>query len=188
MKRKIAIGSSIILLFSICILFMMKNNKFISKNTYLLSYFEYKDNSLTENIYLKNTRTIGIIDGPIDETHSEFSGITIQKKEFVKNSKIEDIRHGTSVAGLIIAKKNNKGICGMLSNVNIINAIVLENSKADQSKIADAINYCVNKKVDVINISIELYRFDKVLLQAIDYAEKNNIAIFMANGNGGWRK
>ena len=98
------------------------------------------------------------------------------------------MRHGTSVAGLMIAQENNKGICGLLPNVNIVNAVVLQNSKAEQKKIAEAINYCVDEKVDVINISIELYRFDDILLQAIQYAEKNNVNIFMANGNGGWRK
>lgn len=188
MKKGIGIGCLVLLLCFIGMYFVMNNEKLISKNTYLLSYFEYKDSTLKNNYYLDKKQTVGIIDGPIDVTHSEFDGVTINKKEFVSDSTEEDMRHGTSVAGLMIAQENNKGICGLLPNVNIVNAVVLQNSKAEQKKIAEAINYCVDEKVDVINISIELYRFDDILLQAIQYAEKNNVNIFMANGNGGWRK
>ena len=72
--------------------FVMNNEKLISKNTYLLSYFEYKDSTLKNNYYLDKKQTVGIIDGLIDVTHSEFDGVTINKKEFVSDSTEEDMR------------------------------------------------------------------------------------------------
>lgn len=173
---------------SATIFFLIKSPSFIGKNLYLLDHFQFSDPMLSSKDKADKHIKIGIIDGAIYKKHPELNRIKIKQKFFVDQYTEDDISHATSIAGIICAKNNNFGIRGILKDVNIVNAVVLSHSKVEQNDLANAIRYCADESVDAINISIELYNFSEELLSALEYANQRGITVFMANGNGGWRK
>ncbi|WP_372653093.1 S8 family peptidase [Halobacteriovorax sp.] len=108
---------------------------------------------------------------------------------------VDDIGHGTHVAGIIAAVENNGiGIKGVASkNVQIMPLKILNSKvksfvyekKVITNIIADAIAYAVSNGASVINLSLgwpELIHTRKVRY-AIDTAIKRNVAIIVAAGN-----
>lgn len=189
MSRKI--WTSLILVILCLIFFIVKEIRspdFIGDNLFLLNHFQFSDSVLPVNDKPTNHVRIGIIDGAVNKKHSELKNVSIKQKFFVEQYSDDDVTHATSIAGLTCARDNNLGIRGILQDVEIINAVVLSNSVVDQENLAKAIRYCADESVDAMNISIELYNFSEELISALRYAEQREIKIFMANGNGGWRK
>ena len=63
--------------------------------------------------------------------------------------------HGTSVAGIIAAKDNQEGITGINSNVELYSARVLDSKNiAPINRVVQAIDWAVEKKVNIINLSL----------------------------------
>ena len=100
-----------------------------------------------------------------------------------------NLTHGTHVAGIIAAQRNNdKGIEGIADNV-LIMPIVASTAGGDErdKDVANAIRYAVDNGAKVINISFsKLYSTDKKMIDAaIRYAEKKDVLIIHAAGNDG---
>ena len=100
-----------------------------------------------------------------------------------------DLSHGTHVAGIIGAKRDNgKGIDGIADNVIIIPIIATTGGGDERDKdIANAIHYAVNNGAQVINMSFsKKFSPDKELVdRAIQYAEQKHVLIIHAAGNDG---
>jgi|WetSurMetagenome_2_1015567.scaffolds.fasta_scaffold02843_5 subtilisin family serine protease len=96
--------------------------------------------------------------------------------------------HGTCVAGIIAAVRNNGiGVDGIASSVKIMALRVVPNGDERDKDVALAIRYAVDNGADIINMS-----FDKkvspqraLVNDAIKYAEENNVLIVHAAGNYG---
>lgn len=94
--------------------------------------------------------------------------------------------HGTSVAGIIAAKENDKGITGVNENVELYSAKVLDgNNRAPISRVIEAINWAIEKKVNIINLSLGTSCYSEALHSAIKRATDKGILIVCAAGNGG---
>ena len=91
--------------------------------------------------------------------------------------------HGTHVAGIIAAQKNDqKNGCGVNPGCKILPIKVLQDDLTSNTAVASAIHYAVNMGVKVINCSFGL--FDSQLLKdAIVYAQDNGVVIVAAAGN-----
>ncbi len=94
--------------------------------------------------------------------------------------------HGTFVAGLIAANRNNNiGINGIAENVKIMALRVVPNGDEYDKDVALAIKYAIDNGAQVINMSFgkyysdNKYMVDKVLKEAMD----KNILLFHAAGN-----
>ena len=99
-----------------------------------------------------------------------------------KNARI----HGTFVAGVIGAKRNNKiGITGILNNVELISIRIFDdygNFDSDLKYLADAIDYCDDIGVDIINLSGGYYNYNADVYNSI----KNFSGLFVCSaGNDG---
>ncbi len=107
----------------------------------------------------------------------------------------DDVGHGTHVAGLIAATRNNNvGIAGAADSrikimpLKVINSTVngfVYNGKVITDVIADAMTFAVKNGAEVINLSLgwpKLVDLAKVR-QAFDYAEQNNVIVIAASGN-----
>lgn len=83
----------------------------------------------------------------------------------------EDVyNHGTGIANIIAAKQDNDfGISGIINNVELISIRVSNGNGqfVSASVLADAIDYCNNIGVDIINLSCEGYTYSSRLLQSI---------------------
>ncbi len=95
-------------------------------------------------------------------------------------------RHGTHVAGIIAADRNNNlGIKGIASNANIMVLRAVPDGDERDKDIANAIYYAVDNGAKIINMSFgKAYSPDKVVVDAaIRYAEEKGVLIVHAAGN-----
>lgn len=94
--------------------------------------------------------------------------------------------HGNSVAGLIAAKDNGKGITGIYPNVAVYSIRVLDDdNNAPVSRIIKGIYYAIDQKVHIINMSFGTPEYSEALKQAVDDANKAGILVVAAAGNTG---
>ncbi|NNK82282.1 MAG: S8 family serine peptidase [Flavobacteriaceae bacterium] len=116
----------------------------------------------------------------------DFSQVTYGDNN-VKYVKPEE-DHGTHVAGIIAAKRNNgKGINGIANNVQIMPIRVVPNGDEYDKDVYLAIKYAVDNGAKIINTSFGKYyspHSDKVR-EAIAYAGQNDVLIINAAGNEG---
>jgi uncharacterized repeat protein (TIGR02543 family) len=145
---------------------------------------------------------IAIIDTGIDTDHEEFvnriSPISYNSRtKQVGLSHVEDDNgHGTLVAGVIGANKNNSiGIAGIVQNSQllIIKANNLEDPLTEEiesksftdASIIEGIYYAANEGADVINMSLGSSSANTLMQQAINYARNLGVILVAASGNDG---
>ena len=100
-----------------------------------------------------------------------------------------EISHGTHVAGIIAAERNNgKGIDGIADHVVIMPIVASTGGGDERDKdVANAIFYAVDNGAKIINMSFsKKYSPNKERVdEAVRYAESKNVLIFHAAGNSG---
>jgi len=97
-----------------------------------------------------------------------------------------DASHGTHVAGIIAAVRNNNiGINGMTSNVKIMVLRAVPNGDEQDKDVANAIRYSVDNGATIINMSFgKGYSPDKkVVDEAVEYALSKDVLLIHAAGN-----
>ena len=131
---------------------------------------------------------VALVDSGIDD--SEDIDVK-ERKNFVPGQEgispvYEDCTgHGTAVAGIIAAKDNKTGITGVNPDVELYSARVLdENNQARVSQIIAAIDWAVEKKVDILNLSLGTAKDSEALHRAIRRAAGHDILVIAAAGNG----
>lgn len=145
---------------------------------------------------------IAIIDTGIDTDHEEFIGrisplsYNARTKEVGLSHVEDDEGHGTFVAGIIAANKDNsKGIAGIVQqgDLLIIKANNLDNLSTEEneaksfsdSNIIEGIYYAVEQGADVINMSLGGSSPNTLVRNAIDFAYSEGVIIVAASGNDG---
>lgn len=100
----------------------------------------------------------------------------------------EDIKHGTHVAGIIAAERNNnRGIDGVANNVLIMPLRAVPDGDEYDKDIALAIRYAVDNGASIINTSFgkSFSTHPEWVREAIQYADDNDVLIVNAAGNEG---
>ncbi len=94
------------------------------------------------------------------------------------------VNHGTVIAGVIAAGRNNIGLLGIAPQVKIMPLRILDDyGQGNTLVLAQAINYAVENGADVINLSLVGRAYDEVLKQAIENAYDRGVMIIAASGN-----
>lgn len=99
-----------------------------------------------------------------------------------------DAHHGTHVAGIIAAQReNNTGIIGQADNVKIMAVRAVPNGDERDKDVANAIRYAVDNGAHVINMSFgKPYSPNKSYVdEAVAYAESKGVLLVHAAGNDG---
>jgi cell wall-associated protease len=99
-----------------------------------------------------------------------------------------DASHGTHVAGIIAAQRNNgKGMNGIAANARIMTLRAVPSGDEHDKDVANAIRYAVNNGAKVINMSFgKSYSPQSELVAgAIDYALSKDVLLVHAAGNDG---
>jgi len=102
--------------------------------------------------------------------------------------KKKGIKHGTHVAGIIAAERNNgKGVNGIAKNVKIMALRAVPNGDEYDKDIALAIRYAADNGAKVINTSFGKYysTHPEWVRDAIKYAGQKDVLIVNAAGNEG---
>lgn len=104
------------------------------------------------------------------------------------NNRVDDESHGTHVAGIIAAERNNgKGANGVANNVAIMSIRAVPNGDEYDKDIALGIRYAVDNGAKVINGSFgkSFSPNAQWVYDALKYAAKKNVLFIHAAGNDG---
>lgn len=153
-----------------------------AKNVYLDRVKNSHDENDVKFAYNPDYDSTKLIEGDSPDPHNRVYGSP-------KTLLSENLSHGTHVAGIIAAKRDNQiGIDGIANNV-LIMPIVASTAVGDErdKDVANAIRYAVANGARVINISFsKVFSPEKPLVDAaIRYAEQNNVLIVHCAGNDG---
>ncbi len=99
-----------------------------------------------------------------------------------------DADHGTHVAGIIGAQRNNNiGVNGIADNVKIMAVRVVPNGDERDKDVANGIRYAVDNGAKIINMSFgKGYVYNKTAVDdAIRYAMEKDVLLVHAAGNDG---
>ena len=109
------------------------------------------------------------------------------ESDYGNNSVIgPDATHGTHVAGIIAAARNNNiGMDGVADNVQIMVLRTVPNGDERDKDVANSIRYAVDNGATVINMSFgKAYSWDKKIVDdAVKYAAKHDVLLVHAAGN-----
>jgi cell wall-associated protease len=111
-------------------------------------------------------------------------------ERYYGNNNVEgpDARHGTHVAGIIAAERNNgTGINGVANNARIMALRVVPDGDERDKDVANAIYYAVDNGAKIINMSFgKGYSPNKIEVdKAVKYARKKDVLLVHAAGNDG---
>ena len=127
--------------------------------------------------------TVAVIDSAMDSTHPALAGKVVTGYNFLNNSSNTQSRgagsdwHATAVAGRVLEGAGD-------ANVQIMPLVVANSSgSASTVDIVKAINYAVDKGVQVINMSLGGYTYTESMKQAVDRAVSKGILVVAAAGN-----
>lgn len=115
----------------------------------------------------------------------------VERKDFLGEEELHALYqdytgHGTSVASLICAKKNDDRITGIAANVDLYAARILdENNEAPVSRVIQAVRWAMEKKVNIIHMSFGTKKYSHELYRVIQEAYNQNILIIASAGNDG---
>lgn len=103
-------------------------------------------------------------------------------------NRVENESHGTHVAGIIAAERNNgKGVNGVAKNVKLMSVRAVPNGDEYDKDIALGIRYAVDNGAKIINCSFgkSFSPNAEWVYEAIKYAESKDVLIVHAAGNDG---
>lgn len=108
--------------------------------------------------YTGKNSTIAIIDTGIDLKSNQFTNRIVGSKDFTNSTNgVQDILgHGTHVAGIAAASRDNVGIEGVAYDANLLIARVSVNGSMLESSIQSALNWASANNATVANLSAEL--------------------------------
>ena len=94
--------------------------------------------------------------------------------------------HGSAAAGVIYARVSGFGMIGIASDADVYSVKVLDkDNKAMVSSVIQAIEWCIQNDMDIINMSFGMDESSAALKYAIDRAEEAGILMIAATGNTG---
>lgn len=134
--------------------------------------------------------TVAVIDTGVDLDHTDLDANVVTGTDIYNNDSDpnDDNGHGTHVAGIIAAEKNNDaGIVGVAPSAKIMPIKVLGNDGAgDYTDIVGGIDYAVDHGANIINLSLGAMNTGAVLKDmqdSIDAAETAGVIVVAAAGN-----
>lgn len=130
---------------------------------------------------------IGIIDSGCDTTHPLLRHVT-QGRDFTASgtdtSWSQDlVSHGTHCAGIINAAATEQGVVGCAPAAELHVFKVLPEGRV--SDLLAALDECIERELDLINISVVCDGFSELVSQKLQEARQKGIACIVAAGNSG---
>jgi subtilisin family serine protease len=155
------------------------------ENAYYLSQLHIP---AAQKLVKKQSITVAVIDQGVDTQHPDLSGRILSTYNVVNPAnKGRREFHGTHVAGIIAADKDNGiGAYGINPNAKILSVNVFDgNDYTSDYTIAQGILYAVDHGAKVINMSIGGTLYSQLLDDTIQYAISKGVVVVAAAGNSG---
>ncbi|OAJ72676.1 peptidase [Brevibacillus sp. SKDU10] len=130
---------------------------------------------------------VAVIDTGISSSHPDLKGQIKGKVSVIAGAGRFNIGgHGTHVAGTIAAVANNRGIVGIAPEVDLYDVQAFgADGTANISDIIAGINWAIEQKVDIINMSFGTSEDHPAFHQALRVASRNGIVLVASAGNNG---
>jgi hypothetical protein len=131
---------------------------------------------------------IAIIDSGAANSHDDLRKIThgydiINKKQNANTWNIDSISHGSHCAGVIAGADTQTGIRGFAPDAEVHACKLFPGGQISQ--LIEALEYCIEKRIDVVNLSLGGAEPSEALEQQIQRAKQAGIACIVAAGNSG---
>ncbi|MCD7034494.1 S8 family peptidase [Metabacillus sp. GX 13764] len=135
---------------------------------------------------------IAIIDSGISD-HVDLKGRVKSKVTYLYGQEIKGeaadrtkVQHGTHVAGIVAANNNSIGVTGMDPNANLLIVKAMDDSGTGfLSDVSKGIAWAIEKKAQIINLSLELQGNSAILENILKKAYDKGISVVVASGNEG---
>ncbi|WP_042275512.1 S8 family peptidase [[Clostridium] dakarense] len=135
---------------------------------------------------------VAVIDSGCDINHESLKNNIIGVRNFTdedgKNPDIviDRVGHGTHVTGTIAANGGNNTIVGVAPNAQIYVLKAIDKTGSGKlSWVVNAINYAIEKNVDIISMSLGMSQNSEKLEKAVKEAINKHILVVCAAGNDG---
>ncbi|MGE0527318.1 MAG: S8 family serine peptidase [Bdellovibrionales bacterium] len=129
-----------------------------------------------------------VLDTGLDRGHQALAGRLERGRNFT-SADGEDFRdtigHGTHVAGTILAEGLSGGLVGVAPEAKVLMGKVCMEEGCSSIAIAAGLNWAIEEKVDVVNMSLGGFFMSEGEAQAIRRAEQQGVFIAAASGNDG---
>lgn len=135
--------------------------------------------------------TVGVIDTGMDPRHAQqgdLSGAVKGTQDFTRSrSGAVDIHgHGTHCAGIIGARLNQQGACGVAPECQIVAAKALgDDGSGSDASIEAAAKWCIQQGATVLNLSLGSNQPSRAMERMAADAEKAGVVMVCASGNDG---
>lgn len=98
----------------------------------------------------------------------------------------DDNGHGTAMASILSALKNDSGYLGVSPEIDLYSVKVLDkNGEGKYSSIIDGLQWAIDNNINIVSMSLGGLEYSKILQDAINEAYAHNILILGASGNSG---
>lgn len=133
---------------------------------------------------------VAIIDGGVDASHRDFMNSFVDGYDPVTESIIKSGEsrsydpHGTHVAGIVAANKNDHyGIAGLAPDALIMPIPIFQPNFIGDFYVAKGVKWAVDNGANILQNSWGGPGFSNVLKDAFDYALKNDVVVVVSTGN-----
>jgi subtilisin family serine protease len=138
---------------------------------------------------------VALLDTGVDDKHRDLKGRIADRKNFTDDAGYAQDSHGTMLAGIIAAdSRNGFGISGVAPDAKIISVKVLKQKAGNPEAydgtsaiVSKGVNFAIEKKVNVINMSFGMPNEDKYLADGVRVAFAQGIVLVAAAGHRGRR-
>lgn len=130
---------------------------------------------------------VAVIDTGVDLNHADLAANLVQGLNVISQADppLDDVGHGTHVAGVIAAMVNNyEGVAGMSWYNKVMPIKALDHTGAGSTyAVAQGIIWATDHGAKVINMSLGNYMPSEFLHDAIKYAYDRDVILIAASGN-----
>ena len=131
---------------------------------------------------------VAVLDTGIDLDHPDLSGNIKGHINFIKPKKTgdDDNGHGTHVAGILAALDNAIGVIGVAPDIDLYAVKILDKQgRGWLSDLVDALDWCIQNEMQVINMSLGSLQDNLSMHEAIRQVNQWGITQVVAAGNFG---
>lgn len=133
---------------------------------------------------------VALLDTGIDESHPDLNGAIDDVRDFTgsRAGAADRNGHGTHTAGIVAARKNERGVVGVSPECRLLIGKVLDDAGAGSTaSVAAGIDWACDQGADVINLSLGSPYRDAALQQVVERAAAKGKFLIAAAGNDGAR-